>query len=143
LSLTGHLRMVCPMQDAPQTVGVVPELDLQLRLYVARRHARMEQEQLAEALGVSPKTVGRYERGETTPPKHLLMAWALATGVDVNWLQGDYVKVRHRRSSRTVLTVPLRYKEQRALRAWRGSRRPVRLDRRRNVRAARPMSEVA
>ena len=136
--------MVCPMQDAAQqTVGVIPELDLQLRLYVARRHAGMEQEQLADALGVSPKTIGRYERGETTPPKHLLMAWALATGVNVAWLQGDYVKMRSRRATTTVLAATQGYREHRALGAWRGPHRRVRLDRSRNVRARKPMSEVA
>lgn len=81
-----------------QSVGVVPELDLQLRLYVARKHAGMEQEHLAVALGVSPKTIGRYERGETLPPKHIIMAWGLATGVDVSWLQGNFV---HRRAGTT------------------------------------------
>lgn len=138
------------MQEAAaQSAGVIPELDLQLRLYVARKHAGMEQEELAAALGVSPKTIGRYERGETLPAKHIIMAWGLATGVDVTWLQGNFVHRRAgkaRGSSPVTLGIPKRSPAQGgSLRP--AVRRPARTARRlnsgRTARVARPMSQAS
>lgn len=67
------------------TGGVIPELDLAMRLYIARRHAGLEQEELAQLIGKSGKTIGRYERGEARSIS-TVMAWALATGVSYEWL---------------------------------------------------------
>ena len=53
----------------------------------AREHAELEQADLATAIGVSRNTVINYERGKVQPRKHVVMAWALATGVPVVWLE--------------------------------------------------------
>ncbi len=50
----------------------------------------MDQTALAEALGMSRQTVSNYERGATNPRRAVLLAWAMATGVDAKWLEaGD------------------------------------------------------
>ena len=68
---------------------VVPQWTLTDRLRKARESAGLNQPQLAEALGVSSNTVGNYERGFTTPRRMVLMAWAMVTGVPVEWLEND------------------------------------------------------
>jgi transcriptional regulator with XRE-family HTH domain len=46
----------------------------------------MDQEQLATAIGVARNTVGNAENGRTEPRTITLNAWALATGVPLEWL---------------------------------------------------------
>lgn len=70
-----------------QTAGVVPDWQLQHRLKRAREHAQMEQGDLAEAIGTSRTTIGNAERGTHTPRRSLVMAWAMATGVNLQWLE--------------------------------------------------------
>jgi transcriptional regulator with XRE-family HTH domain len=38
---------------------------------------------------VSKNTVSNYERGFTTPRRPMLLAWAMATGVALSWLETD------------------------------------------------------
>ncbi|WP_076676454.1 helix-turn-helix transcriptional regulator [Microbacterium sp. ru370.1] len=64
-----------------------PTFDLRHRLVLAREVAEMEQAQVAEALGVSRQTVSNYERGFTQPRRATVLAWAMATGVDTEWLE--------------------------------------------------------
>ena len=63
-----------------------PRFELQHRLALSREIADMDQIAIADALGVSRQTVSNYERGFTAPRRAVLVAWALATGVDVDWL---------------------------------------------------------
>lgn len=42
--------------------------------------------ELAERMGVARNTIGNAEAGKGEPRKVVLNAWALATGVDINWL---------------------------------------------------------
>lgn len=65
--------------------GRVPAIDLPMRLLIARMSAGMSQTELAAAIGAGRSTVTNYEAGKT-PRKGTVMAWAVATGVDVNWL---------------------------------------------------------
>lgn len=65
--------------------GRVPAIDLPLRLMIARLTAGMSQSDLADAIGASRATVTNYEAGKV-PRKGTVMAWAVATGVDVRWL---------------------------------------------------------
>lgn len=46
----------------------------------------MDQSAIAAALGISRQTVSNYERGLTSPKRGIVSAWALATGVDAEWL---------------------------------------------------------
>lgn len=54
----------------------------------AREHADLEQSQLAADLGISRNTVINYERGKVAPRRAVVMAWAMRTGVPVEWLLG-------------------------------------------------------
>lgn len=70
------------------TAGYVPEINtLPTRLRVSREYAGLSMEQLATRAGISRNTVGRAEGGESTPSRATLMVWALACGVDAQWLR--------------------------------------------------------
>jgi transcriptional regulator with XRE-family HTH domain len=66
--------------------GVVPVIEVRHRLRIAREHAGLEQEQLADLIGISRTSIGNAERGVVHPRRITLNAWALATGVPVTWL---------------------------------------------------------
>lgn len=46
----------------------------------------MTVKQLADATGISEKTINNYEAGRHAPRRPSLIAWALATGVSLEWL---------------------------------------------------------
>jgi transcriptional regulator with XRE-family HTH domain len=71
--------------DSPR----VPEWTIAERLYLARTVAGYEKQQLADAIGVSRDTVGNYESRSWARKRSpaYIKAWALATGVDGQWLQ--------------------------------------------------------
>ena len=53
-----------------------------------RKAQKLNQTEMAEALGVHLQTISRYERGELTPGPEVLSALAEKFGVDVNvWLK--------------------------------------------------------
>lgn len=64
----------------------VPEWTLGDRLRKAREATGQSQAQLAADLDVSPRSLGKYERGDAEPKRHVLLAWAMATGVPYAWL---------------------------------------------------------
>lgn len=47
----------------------------------------LDQQELAEAMGVSRSTVTNAERGNHGVRKIVLNAWSMATGVSAHWLQ--------------------------------------------------------
>ncbi|MFD4990789.1 helix-turn-helix domain-containing protein [Cellulosimicrobium cellulans] len=55
----------------------------------AREHAGLSQAELAEVTGISRRTVVRYESGEAVVRRPQLIAWAMATGVPLAWLNGE------------------------------------------------------
>lgn len=67
-----------------------PEWTFGDRLAKARRHAGMEQGEMAKALGVSRPTISTWERDENQPRNLLDVAqrWADLTGVEIGWLLG-------------------------------------------------------
>ena len=67
--------------------GSIPEIVLRHRLRIAREEAGLSVQGLAERMGVARNTVGNAEAGKGTPRKVVLNAWALATGVDIDWLK--------------------------------------------------------
>jgi transcriptional regulator with XRE-family HTH domain len=69
------------------TSGAVPSWSLADRLRKAREHAGLSQEELAEATGISRRTVSAYEQGHAVKIPFLI-AWALACNVDLAWLVG-------------------------------------------------------
>ena len=65
---------------------MVPTIEVRHRLRIAREFAGLEQEQLAELIGVSRTTVSNNEKGRVYPRKILVNAWALACGVPATWI---------------------------------------------------------
>ncbi|WP_342216949.1 helix-turn-helix transcriptional regulator [Nocardia neocaledoniensis] len=68
-------------------VGIVPEIKIHQRLMIARQHVDLNQQELARLLGVTTSTVQRAESGATQPRRTTLMAWSMATGVNLEWLE--------------------------------------------------------
>jgi transcriptional regulator with XRE-family HTH domain len=69
------------------TAGVVPVLSDAQRLAIARGFVSLTQGELADRLGVTVSTVQRAETGQTKVRRTTLMAWSLATGVNLHWLE--------------------------------------------------------
>ena len=69
--------------------SVVPDWRIEDRLRRAREHSGLDQTELADQMGVSRATISNYERGITNSRRPIIVAWAMATGVDVNWLLGE------------------------------------------------------
>lgn len=76
------------------------------RLRLARLKAGIEQEEMAEVLGVSSSTISNWEHGRTAPKDAMLVAWAQVTGFRLADLLGgtDAAKRQQRLASRTRRT---------------------------------------
>lgn len=66
--------------------GAVPQWTLGDRLRKARTHAGLEQIELANQIGIGRSTVVTYENNQSVPRRPVLVSWALATGVSLEWL---------------------------------------------------------
>lgn len=73
---------------------LIPEWTLADRLRKARETAGLDQQQLANAIGVARQTISNYEKGHTAtrPMALVIRQWALATGVDEQWLRTGIVR---------------------------------------------------
>ena len=60
--------------------------DLRRRLRASRLLADLEQDEIAERIGVSRGTVSNWERGRSEPGATFFVRWAHATGVSLDWL---------------------------------------------------------
>lgn len=67
--------------------GSVPEILLHHRLRIAREFAGFEQRDFAEKTGISRATISAAENGHRRPIRSTVKLWALATGVNVEWLE--------------------------------------------------------
>ena len=67
---------------------VTLEFDLGDRLRKARLHAHLEQEEMAEKLGVTIGTISNWESGRVQPRnlRAVVEEWSELTGVDPIWL---------------------------------------------------------
>lgn len=70
------------------TEGIIPQLDLKRRLKLAREEGGFEQIELANLLGIAPRSVVNYEKGYTTPKRPIVYLWSRLTGVNFDWLYG-------------------------------------------------------
>lgn len=71
-------------------MGAIPRWTVRDRLRKAREHAALQQGELAERIGVGRSTISNYEAGVTEPKRPILLSWAMATGVPLEWLvSGD------------------------------------------------------
>lgn len=64
----------------------IPQMTLGVRLYMARRGARLEQEAIAKACSVSRALVSRWERDLSEPKPSQLRVVAEVTGCSYSWL---------------------------------------------------------
>jgi DNA-binding XRE family transcriptional regulator len=67
--------------------GQEPEILVRHRLRIAREYAGLEQEELAEMIGVNRHTISNAEKGRVQPRKITINAWALACGVPASWIK--------------------------------------------------------
>lgn len=67
--------------------GRIPSWDLHDRLGKALRDSGLGVSDMAEQLGVSRETIGRWVNGRGAPKRGSLVAWASVTGVDFRWLE--------------------------------------------------------
>jgi len=67
--------------------GNVPPIEVRHRLRIAREFAGLEQDQLAEMIGVSRGTIGNAEKGRVKARDITINAWALACGVPRSWIK--------------------------------------------------------
>jgi transcriptional regulator with XRE-family HTH domain len=78
------------MTNSASSPIAIPEFSTADRLRKARQFAGLTPEELAERIGVTPRTVYNYETGKPTRPAALKL-WALATGVPFQWIEtGEY-----------------------------------------------------
>jgi len=77
------------METKTMPVQLVPTPTFTLgdHLRKAREHAGMTQQELGEAMGMDRKTVRDLERDVRTPRRPVLVAWAVATDVPIEWFQ--------------------------------------------------------
>lgn len=68
---------------------LVPTFPLTWRIRRAMDVAGLDNQGLADALGIHRHTVGNYLNGHTSPKRSDLIAIAQVTGVDLAWLEGD------------------------------------------------------
>lgn len=64
----------------------IPPLTLTERLSLARQRAGVSRETIATKLGVSTRTVTRYEKGATPAPFEAVVVWSDLTHVPLEWL---------------------------------------------------------
>ena len=69
-----------------QPHGIVPQFTLADRLRKARELTGLDQGQFADEVGISRTSVSNAETGTTRPMRLTLKAWAVRTGVDLDWL---------------------------------------------------------
>jgi transcriptional regulator with XRE-family HTH domain len=67
--------------------GEVPEWTLGNRLWRARTHAQLTQQELATKLGVGLRVVKEGEADKRGPKRWVVLAWAMVCGVDASWLE--------------------------------------------------------
>ena len=70
------------------------EFDLADRLRKSLRYSGLSVQEMADYLGVSRNTAGRWINGHFTPSRAEQIAWALRTGVPVEWLATGLVHTK-------------------------------------------------
>jgi transcriptional regulator with XRE-family HTH domain len=67
--------------------GRIPAWDLSDRLGKALRDSGIGVSAMADQLGISRETIGRWINGRGKPRRGSIVAWAAITGVDFRWLE--------------------------------------------------------
>lgn len=66
--------------------GRIPEFSMGDRMRLARETSGIDQQTMADEIGVSRRSVVRYENGGAVP-KSALLLWSMRTGVPGAWLE--------------------------------------------------------
>jgi transcriptional regulator with XRE-family HTH domain len=69
----------------------VPQWTLGDRMRKARESAGLKQTEMAEEIGIGRSSIINYESDKATPPRPVLVAWALRCSVPYEWLTGEPV----------------------------------------------------
>lgn len=69
------------------TSEIVPEWTQGDRLGKALKHAGIKVQDMADYLGMSRNTVGRYINDHGEADRRTLMLWAMRTGLPLEWLE--------------------------------------------------------
>lgn len=64
---------------------------IQISLAAARVNAKLNQEEAAKHIGVTPKTLRSYEQGKTAIPSHLLRRLSNLYGIPEDMIRLPYV----------------------------------------------------
>ena len=75
-----------------KTTGLVPAFHVGHRMQLALEVAGISKGEMADYLGVSRATTLRWMNLTTPVKRHVLVAWAMRTGVDVDWLETGVVR---------------------------------------------------
>ena len=70
-----------------QPFGLVPTWTVADRLRKSRELTGQDQAAFADSVGISRTSVGNAERGDVVPRRLTLKMWAMATGVNLQWLE--------------------------------------------------------
>ena len=88
LRVSAGVSNVARMTEASMRVpGAIPVFTRSDFLRKAREHAGLSQSELAELTGISRRTISRNEGGDVTLRRPQMIAWAMATGVSLEWLE--------------------------------------------------------
>lgn len=66
-------------------------VDIAKRIRQAREEAHLSQEELAQAVGVSDKSISGYEKGRATPPVNKLKKIAQSTNHPLNYFTDENI----------------------------------------------------
>lgn len=67
-----------------------PPITVADRLRIARRYAGLDQDTLAEVIGVARSTISNAESGRVRPRRITVRAWAMACGVPLSWIEHGF-----------------------------------------------------
>lgn len=69
----------------------IPTFELRHRMALALEYSSVSVSEIAHELGISRTTVSNFLWGRTKPRRSDLIAWALKTGVPLEWLEDGVV----------------------------------------------------
>lgn len=89
MTVTVKGRMLLRMSEAATTHSQVPKWTLGWKLKRALDFAGVSAQDMAGELGVHVATVSRWMNDRETPRRAYVMAWALRTGVPIEWFSDE------------------------------------------------------
>jgi transcriptional regulator with XRE-family HTH domain len=102
--------MLASVTDERHALQLDAEVDQGRRLELARVAARLEQEEMAQAVGISVRSYQRTIAGTRTARRGELIAWAELTGQDLDFFSGASSNERAQILSQTEPPVKRRRK---------------------------------